>query len=174
MPGRDMSSGSHAIREVKSAFTRMATTLRQLTSELEHPLHSSQGDQPAAAAVQLLPLEHVASAVATAALASPAAAGSHAAPQQQQQQAGGLQFGVVEDREAWAAVQADGQAQSVQQPGAAAAAADQQLNQALKGCFGMLGQMMDVVAAVGRGAGADARRSEQARQTALRGKARYV
>lgn len=209
MPGRDMSSGSYAIRDVKATFTRAAGVLRVLTSELEDPTGSTQHTASAALAARAaagMSVEKVAAAVAAAAAASGAAQPGSSQKQKQQpqqpQQQRSLQFSfeVVEDRQGWAAVQADGQSRSVTPPevaaaaagggggscssrssslagshtgvAAAAAAAGQQLTAGLKESFGMLGQLVDIVAALGRGAAAEAHRSEKARHAALRGQAR--
>lgn len=219
MPGRDMSSGSFAIRDVRAAFMRAATTLRELTTS-----HEDTGKGPnqhttstgaaggAAGALQ----QSVAAAAAAAVLAGGKKGGvqPQTPPQQhQQRRQAKVTFDVVEDREAWSAVQADGQSRSFDaedssaQPAAAAAAGwdnspsnithsssggslfgvaavagmgavaasiEQQLGQGLRERLGMLGRLVDVVAAVGRGAAADAHRSELARQAALRGQARWV
>ena len=199
MPGRDMSSGSYAIREVKAAFTRAAGTLRELTTEWEDPSRSARHLFPPATTAPNVSTDRIAAAVAAAAAAAPDIKLKQQKQQQQQAkqpQHKPVAFEVVEDREAWAVVQADGQAQSVApaaaagrglgssssssspwaagSPGAVAAAAEQQLTLGLKQGFGMLGKLVDVVAALGRGATADSHRSEKARHAALRGQARCV
>jgi len=212
MPGRDMSSGSYAIRDVKATFTRAAGVLRVLTSELEDPSGTAQHTAAfalAARAAAGVSVDKVAAAVAAAAAASGAAQPgssqrqkqSQQPQQQQQQRSRQFSFEVVEDRHGWGAVQADGQSRSVTPPeaaaaaggsggfrsssssflagsrtgvAAAAAAAGQQLTAGLKESFGMLGQLVDIVAALGRGAAAEAHRSEKARHAALRGQARCV
>lgn len=216
MPGRDMSSGSFAIRDVRAAFMRAATTLRELTTSHEDtgkgPNQHTTSTAAAGGAAGALQ-QSVAAAAAAAVLAGGKKGGVQPQTPQQQHQQATVTFDVVEDREAWSAVQADGQSRSFDaedspaQPAAAAAAGwdnspsniihsssggslfgfaavagmgavaasiEQQLGQGLREGLGMLGRLVDVVAAVGRGAAADAHRSEQARQAALRGQARWV
>jgi hypothetical protein len=201
MPGRDMSSGSYAIRDVKSAFTHAASTLRELTAKDETQQQQQQLQQHSVGGAAMQ--GSVAAAAAAAVLGALAPRGSNGQPQRQQQQQqqenDRTTFEVVEDRAAWEAVQADGASRSVgnnvnsvvsamamsngnissSSPAAGglaatAASREQQLTQGLKQGFGMLRQLVDVVAALGRGPAADAHRSENARQAALRGQARWA
>jgi hypothetical protein len=198
-----MSSGSYAIRDVKAAFLRVATSLRELTADWEAPTIAARRRAAAAELKHYKMLPQVAAAAAAAVLAmSQRMSGSNAAaaPQQQQQQVPQAAFQVVEDRQAWASVQADGQSQSVGGGGSSAAAAaaaagapafysssptiskkaaaallkesEATIKATLQQQLAMLGSVMDLHAAVGRGTTADGRRSEQARRASLHGQAR--